>query len=432
MAGACDVVVLEAGRVGEGDSSVRKAPSRPATSAADEDAWAPGISGTQVMAGTRAIKMAITVYPATSKDFVRHHGEVGAKQYLRLAAMGLELQKTLAGKLLPRPATQLRCLGSLYVADAASSAELREEYALLKRFGADVELWEKERVTAAHGSAAGFTVGIFFPQDAVIDSPAYARALLAAAEATGRVRLYQQCGVVATSDVCSSNHDNGGSGALVTLVGGARIHCQFAVLATGGLHMDENLAGILTPAWSYLIGLPADQRLLPSEDAGMACPNSPNFFTWGFTHDWCIVDGKLRVSGEDHFSALKPPRVAARCDSLLQWSLEKYPYLRRQPPTAAPTAPNAAPTSTQDLDDKLETAYGVYSETPDALPLVGKPHPSSALCYLVGCNAWGQSSMSFCASLVPGLLGFSPLTPEQQQLAAFVSITRFARFRPRL
>jgi len=40
--------------------------------------------------------------------------------------------------------------------------------------------------------------------------------------------------------------------------------------------------------------------------------------------------------------------------------------------------------------------------------------------------------MSFCASLVPGLLGFSPLTPEQQQLAAFVSITRFARFRPRL
>ncbi len=72
--------------------------------------------------------------------------------------------------------------------------------------------------------------------------------------------------------------------------------------------------------------------------------------------------------------------------------------------------------------------YGVYSETPDKLPLVGKTSHESRICYLLGCNAWGQSSMSYCANLVPGLLGFAALTAEQAELADLVAISRFKSF----
>ena len=35
--------------------------------------------------------------------------------------------------------------------------------------------------------------------------------------------------------------------------------------------------------------------------------NSPNYFTYGFSHDWCVSDNYVRLSGEDHFSAYKDP-----------------------------------------------------------------------------------------------------------------------------
>ena len=49
--------------------------------------------------------------------------------------------------------------------------------------------------------------------------------------------------------------------------------------------------------------------------------------------------------------------------------------------------------------------YGVYAETPDHLPLLGRTHAGSSIVYAVGCNAWGQASLSYVASLLPGLLG---------------------------
>ena len=41
------------------------------------------------------------------------------------------------------------------------------------------------QLSSLHGPSADFTRGVFFPDDAAIDSPAYARGLLAAAQATG-------------------------------------------------------------------------------------------------------------------------------------------------------------------------------------------------------------------------------------------------------
>ena len=58
------------------------------------------------------------------------------------------------------------------------------------------------------------------------------------------------------------------------------------------------------------------------------------------------------------------------------------------------------------------------------MPLVGVPHPESCICYLLGCNAWGQSSLSYAATLVlvPGLLGVKPLSSEQQASLAILDM----------
>jgi len=134
-------------------------------------------------------------------------------------------------------------------------------------------------------------------------------------------------------------------------------------------------------------------------------PDSPNFFTWRFTHDWCLTKGHLRCSGEDHFSALKPPRAAERCSSLARWTLDTYPYLQAE---------------------GWDWRYGVYSETPDHAPLVGTTNPESRVCYLLGCNASGQAPLSFAASLVPGLLGYKQLDAEELDLFRVLTIRRFA------
>jgi hypothetical protein len=43
-----------------------------------------------------------------------------------------------------------------------------------------------------------------------------------------------------------------------------------------------------------------------------------------------------------------------------------------------------------------------------------------------GCNAWGQASLSYAASLVPGLLGYAELTPEQRDSLKVLTVRRFA------
>ena len=46
-----------------------------------------------------------------------------------------------------------------------------------------------------------------------------------------------------------------------------------------------------------------------------------------FSHDWCVEDDFVRISGEDHFSGLKSPKATERCGNLAKWGWHKYPYL---------------------------------------------------------------------------------------------------------
>ena len=246
----------------------------------------------------------------------------------------------------------------------------------------------------------------------------YSSALLRSSAASGHVRVCEHCAEVAdtvTVTVTTGEGEGTSTSAVTTLVDGHVIESDFVVLATGGLFLHSSLVGVMNPCWSYLVSIPepaaATATAAAAPHKSISSPHSPNFFTWGFTHDWCLTNGHMRVSGEDHFSALKAPRMDKRCASLADWTYGKYPYL-----AVAADGGEVASYGKQ---------YGIYSETPDKLPLVGLPNPASRVCYLLGCNAWGQASLSYAASLVPGILGFAELDGQQRESLNLLSIQRF-------
>jgi len=365
-------------------------------------------SGTAVFENpaAAAIKMIVNVFPCSADTYISNFGEEGARSYLRLAHKGLELEKKLASSLLEDPSSQLTCEGSLYVCLEEDVDAFTREYQLLQYLGAkSIELWDKSRTQFAAGD--GFSLGIYFPDDAVIDSSSYAAGLIRSAVASGKVRLIDNSSPVVSVET-KENEEN--SLATTKLKNGEIITSAWVVLATGGLFMDPHLAGILTPCWSYLVAIPEpplNEAAKEDNAFRLKHPNSLNFFSWGFTHDWCLTKGNLRCSGEDHFSAFKPPKSIERCKRLAEWTVEKLSYLKLS-------------------ENEYESRYGVYSETPDHSPLVGTTHPSSRVCYLLGCNAWGQAVLSFAASLVPALLGMAAMAKEDEEDFKVLNIRRFA------
>jgi glycine/D-amino acid oxidase-like deaminating enzyme len=353
------------------------------------------------MAKAPTIKMMVQVFASGSKEFIAHHGEDGARRYLSLTREGLQLQKDLAKRVaLNSPENQLRELGSFYVAYDEDGEALREEFDTLKALGCDdIEWYDKSMLANVAGCSPDFHCAIFFPNDAIIDSSSYAKGLVRAPQAKGSARVLMNTTVVRITD----EHTCDGPSGVVELESGAVIRCKHVVIATGGLFQMRKLSGVLSPCYSYLVHVPVDESM-------NVCEQSSNFFTWRFTHDWCFTNGKVRTSGEDHFSAYKDPRSKERCGNLLEWTLRKY----------------GCDVSSVSLDE-VPNQFGVYSETPDSVPLIGSINPSSnVLCYLVGCNAWGQTVLSYSSSLVPGLLGYTPLTDSQRDHLELLSIQRFS------
>jgi glycine/D-amino acid oxidase-like deaminating enzyme len=317
--------------------------------------------------------MSIGLYPCRSAAFVAEHGAEGARRYLRLARQGLMLQRELGAAVLADPATQLQQRGSLYVCEnrAEDIAALWAEFRALRELGYEACEWwgDTQRVRAAAGGE--WARGIWFPDDCVINSTAYAAGLLEAARrrAPGALVVRSRCSPVVAVETVRGR-------ARTTLASGEELWSEHVVLAAGGLFVDHALAGVLRPAWSYLVGImqPATGGPAPAHGAEsgafrFAGAYSPNMFSWGFTHDWCLSGGVLRCSGEDHHSALKPPRAEERCEALAEWTAQQYPYLR---PAKA----------------SCERRYGVYSQTPDHAPVVGSTRPGSRVCYLqVSCAA---------------------------------------------
>jgi len=403
QAGVGDILCLDMGRPGEGRSETVTVAADTPLLAGEEATYMPHASGSRVFAGgaqgPRTIKMIVTLPPYLMLDgFADLFGWEGVRTYLELARQGRDLELQLAAQLLPDPSQQVRQNGSLMVCEEERAGRLRQEYEWLQKLECPCEWWDKEKVIAAHGSAAGYSAGLWFDQDARIDSSSYARALVEAAVASGAATLRQHCAAMVAIETVAA-----GDQVEIQLADGERIRARQAIVATGGMYLDRHLAGLLTPRYSYLAALPHRD---PGPPGGMQAPDSANFFTLGFSHDWCVADDFVRISGEDHYSGLKSPRAGERCGRLAKWGWNRYPYLAFGAP--------------------YPTSYGIYSETADFMPLVGSPDDNSRICYMVGCNAWGQASLSAAAALAPALLGYREFTPDEARTARLFSLRRFS------
>jgi hypothetical protein len=104
---------------------------------------------------------------------------------------------------------------------------------------------------------------------------------------------------------------------------------------------------------------------------------------------------------------------SVRLNNLAQWAYDRF----------SDSKSLCGYTIARDLP--YESLYGVYSETKDGLPFLGSLQgKGDRICYLMGCNARGQATLTFGASVVPGLLGYTKLTEEQATLAKFLSPNR--------
>jgi hypothetical protein len=192
-----------------------------------------------------------------------------------------------------------------------------------------------------------------------------------------------------------------GSMAITTLLDGTVIKSKSVVIATGGLSLDPVLAGILIPVWGYLVAM-TPQEKGESTKSLLPGPNSSNILTWNFSHDYAMVNNVLRMSGEDHFSALKPPRELEHFENLANFTSLNYAYKK-----------------------VIASVSAIYSETPDYSPIIGSANPDSRVFYILGCNGWGQATLSYCASLMPALLGYTKLTETQTEHFKILNIRRF-------
>ena len=403
QAGVSNILCLDMGTPGVGRTEARKVANGTPLTQSDEETFVPHYSGSRVFEGgkngPRTIKMIVTLPPYEMLDgFADLFGWDGVKTYLDIAQHGLKLELDLARKLLPNPDQQVKQNGSLMVCEADRSDRLQQEFNFLQNLGCPCEWWDEERVIEAHGSSAGYVAGIWFPQDARIDSVSFAKSLLDGAFKTGHLTLRDQC-----SPVIDIQNDDSRSHAVIRLEDGECLEAKQVIVATGGMFFDKQLAGILTPRYSYLAAL---AHIDPGPLGGMDAPDSANFFTLGFSHDWCVENNFVRISGEDHYSGLKSPRAKQRCGRLAQWGWTKYPYL--------------------EFGADYPATYGIYSETPDFMPLIGKTDPESCVCYMVGCNAWGQASLSAAAALAAPLLGYRDMSETEQRTADLFSIRRFS------
>lgn len=338
------------------------------------------------------IKMMTQVFACNSSEFIKHHGMEGARRYLQATKEGLALQKSIAKSLTSSndQPNILNELGSYYVCPADQREELKAEYEFFQSLGKCCEGLEfLEDITSVPGASPDFPCAIYFPQDAVIDSAEYSKRILVAAVATGKVTL--RCNSRVTRIVTHPTDTTNGeqpSRASVIVEGPSGKETFSArhgvVVATGGVDtFPEWLHGIVQPCYSYLAHVPIDNN--PVQE-------SANFFTWGFSHDWCFTQGHVRVSGEDHFSAFKAPCVEERCGRMIDWTRERYQCTPLELGSPVRTS--------------IPQQHGIYSETSDHAPVVGTLHDGSPICFVMGCNAWGQAVLSYCASLVPGVLGF--------------------------
>ncbi|MEK6948360.1 MAG: FAD-dependent oxidoreductase [Nanoarchaeota archaeon] len=336
------------------------------------------LSGTAVPKILRHSKMILTGFPSNIKNFIEKHGIKNATNYLEMSVKGSELQKTIAKKINP---FVIREYGSLIVADKSRSKKLLEEFKLYKKLGMDNIIYKsKEDIVSLYGKDCNFINGIFFPKDALIDSESYAKEIIS----YSKIPFLENTKLLKLKE----NKNN----ILAFLSNNETIIADFVVLATNGLFIPNEIKGLIKPCWSYIVC---------SENKGINTSNAISFTN--SYHDWTRQDNILRLSGEDGHPANRKPNMNY-IKKLVDWSDKEF-----------------------GKNNILTNHFGVYAETIDELPIADIISKNKRICYIGGCNAQGQATLSYAASLISGILGYEKMNSQQRKIARLLSIKRFIK-----
>ncbi len=375
----CDVIVVGCGLAG---ASVAYHLKRAGVEPVIMDAGRPGRGNDKFLSGTESpighSKMVLSSFESTAVKFCEKYGVQAARDYVGVAQRGRELQKFIANSLNP---SLVRSYGTVGVASAGEFDEMADEFPVYRDLGVDVYLKSGDDVNALFGSDV-FVGGLYFPRDGIIDSKAYVRSLIDSVDVLSHTEVVGVCDSideVVLSTVCNGVRED--------------VSARQVVFATNGFFDDVNLYGLLRKAWAFIVCF---------EDDG---PNTPNAFNYADDYfDWTRQDGVLQVGGCQEVPVCVPFDERQSLNKIVSWSKRTFTRLNDS--------------------DVLLYHWGELAYTFDERPIVGKFDENSRVSYIVGCNAIGQSLLSYGASLLPGIIGRAELSDEQKRFCEFLSPRR--------
>jgi glycine/D-amino acid oxidase-like deaminating enzyme len=356
-------VLVEDGRLGEGS-----------------DVFLSGSAGPAEPAHS---KMLTTYFESHVERIVAIHGATGARTYLEVARLGLRLYQAAAAAV---GEGLVRQLGAVAVGNAVQLQWIRQELARCEAMQLPHEFRLCSRAEVAQMlDSDHFDGGMYSPSHATADQGRYLRELARQTPIT----------VLDRTRVCRLQETR--EGAIVTTNNRGEFLAKQVVTATNGFSIAPALQGLVRPHWSFVLCF---------RDPG---PNTPN--AWTFSRQYIYFtrqDNVLLVGGEDRRIRSTGGRYLVDergpLARLRAWALRKLPRLSGRPPCAS--------------------HYGVFARTSDELPIVGRRSAQSPISYLIGCNGVGQTMLTYAASLMPGILGYAPLTARQRRHAEFLSARR--------
>lgn len=422
------VLLIEAGLIGEGDNFKMLN-----TDKNESDYFYPWLSGTNVFDIPNRIKMIQTMCPLNVQDFVKHHGINGLKTFNKLSELGRDEQFKLAKKILRSDnsgnidntdvnkisnETGFLQLGCLMMCKKEELNDMYIDYKLLKSVGCEVDWYSKDKLQQIHGKDIDYHSGMFFPKDGVINSTLYCKKLIEISKIKG-LEVKEKCTVLDYNQIQKNDKQL----VEVRLENGEYLYCESLIVCTGGFFIDKYIAGLIKPSFSYITAIrsPIDNYKIEKENylnrnessiniknqvnAIKDSKNTMNFQTHNFIYDWNMSQGWLRISGNDHYSANLKGRMIERCKELEEWAKHRYPFLRNS--------------------KEVKYINGVYSETPDHLPILGSVNKNSKIFYNLGCNAAGQATLSATSILILCLLGEKGMNKEEEEMINLIDIKRF-------
>ncbi|MBI2656423.1 FAD-binding oxidoreductase [Candidatus Woesearchaeota archaeon] len=308
-------------------------------------------------------KMIVTGLEPDPNSFLEKHSPEVARTFVELTHSGLDLQVSLARQFDER---LVQHKGSLEVGTRGQLGLLKQQYESARSLGIRNGFKEKAiDYVMSFLPDANFDGGLYHTAGATIKSVEYVGYLLSHPRITV-VRETKVTGLEETIDGVTIRTDKG-----ETEVFG------YAVVATNGFFKDKNLEGKLKPKWSLI---------LLYNDPGKDTPNiwtcDPNFFYF------------LRRNGI--FS------VGKRCIEVIDNNIREFPSLDHAIQEIEEWVKQHLPHLKGKRWDSYH--YGIYADTTDFIPIVGRFEDKSRIIYIVGCNGYNQAGLSYAASFIPFMI----------------------------